>query len=756
MKQLMYLGAVGAQAVASAALIPVLTHNLTAADYGTVGVVVVVQQFVTMVVGLGLPGLVTSWESGAETRALRRGALLPVLVLGALGTVAAVAAQSATMVVAVLVGSVNAVAALVLARVAARGLAGVWAGLTVAIGPLSIGVGACAAVLTGSLNWYLTAWAAGVVVSVAVALRWADAEWFRPATWSAVRRRAGLSLPLTLSQIAVVALWSGDRLVVAGVLGAAALAAYQAAFTVGQLAASAGVALSNHWLPRLMRGERKARRTHLLAVTVLAVAGAAAAGPTLVFLLPDSYDPWSLWPVSAVAALSGIPQCLYLQLQARATYLGRTRTVGAGAVVLVPLAMGLTVLVAELTESLVAIALVTPLSYLVLAAHLWFTGATASGATVPPSSAAGGREVLVVLSSIRWGYLWQRHQSLALAAAETASVVFVESQPRRLRQLLAAPLHLLRRGTGADLSTPPPPTVRLVPPSPVAVLAPRAWARRQARVVLAEAHGRPIDVLLYAPSPAYLELARLLSDAGARVIYDAVIDWVLAPPRFHPPRGAQRAEASLPASWRIVSDNPHVARDLEVRLGRPVEVVPPAADEAFLAHRWPAPEAREPVIGWFGSIHAEVDVDLLCAASRAGLRVETVGPVEDADAAEQLLAAGVVMRPGLPIGALPAAIEHWQVAVLAYRGPRAATITPAKLLNALVGFQVAVRGITVPEQLTGSVTRLPDDDGRAVDILAQLLGAPGRRGDALQPEHLSWRGRLREITGEAPALSTRP
>ncbi len=79
MKQLMYLGAVGAQAVASAALIPVLTHSLTPADYGTVGVIAVIQQFVTMFVGLGLPGMVTSWESGAATGQLRRGALLPVL-----------------------------------------------------------------------------------------------------------------------------------------------------------------------------------------------------------------------------------------------------------------------------------------------------------------------------------------------------------------------------------------------------------------------------------------------------------------------------------------------------------------------------------------------------------------------------------------------------------------------------------------------------------------------------------------------------
>ena len=749
MKQMIYLGAVGAQAVASAALLPVLTHSLTPADYGTVGVIAVIQQFATMIFSMGLPGMVTSWESGAATGELRRGALLPVLALGAIGSAAALVAQSTPLFVAVFVGAVNAVAALVLARVAARGHAAVWALLTVAIGPLSIGVGACAAVFTGSLAWYLGMWAVGVVVSVGVALTWADIDWFRPAPWSAVKRRAALSLPLTFSLVAGVALASGDRLVVAGTLGAATLAAYQAAYTVGQLAATAGVTLSNHWLPRLMQGEAKARRMHLLSVSALAVVGAVAAGPALAILLPESYEPWSLWPVSAVAALSGIPLCYYLQLQARATYLERTRTVGLGALVIVPLALGLTAVTAELTESLTMIALVTPASYLAVSAHLLLSGAARQERSDQPAATAGD-SLLVVLSSVRWGYLWQRHQSLALAGAETASVVFVESQPRRLRQLFTAPMRLLRLQSEGDVSTRPPAEIRLVPPAALAVLMPRTWARHQARTMLAEAGGRPIDVLLYVPSPAYLELARLLADEGAGVTYDAVLDWVLAPPRFHPPRNAHRSEASLPASWRIVSDNPHVARDLEARLGRPIAVVPPAADEAFLAHDWPSATRRAPVIGWFGSIHAEVDVDLLCAASRAGLRVEAVGPVEDAAAAQRLLDAGVVMKPGVSIGVLPATIDHWQVAILAYRGPRAATITPAKLLNALVGFQVAARGIAVPEQLAPGLTALPGEDAEAVNVLADMVHRPGQHSEPLAAEHLSWRGRLHQILGEMP------
>jgi hypothetical protein len=144
-----------------------------------------------------------------------------------------------------------------------------------------------------------------------------------------------------------------------------------------------------------------------------------------------------------------------------------------------------------------------------------------------------------------------------------------------------------------------------------------------------------------------------------------------------------------------------------------------------------------------------MDVDLLCRLARAGFRVETVGPTEDAAVAGELTAAGVIMRPAVPIDVLPARIQHWRVALLAYRGPRAGTITPAKLLNALVGFRVAVRGIAVPEQLRGSVVTLSDDDGQAVQQLRGLLVEPGARAQ-LSRDQLSWHARLADIAGALP------
>jgi hypothetical protein len=609
------------------------------------------------------------------------------------------------------------------------------------IGPVAAALSGAVALWTASLLAYLVTWAAVIGLAVVVGVRWADPWWFRRGGRGLATTRFRSGIPLALSAAAAVALAAGDRVIVGATLGEASLGRYQAAYAVGNLAVMAGSALSNHWLPGLMRGEAEARRGQLLGVGAIAVAGAVVAVPALHLLLPSSYAPADLWPVAVVAALSAVPFGLCLQAQARATHLGRTRAVGASALAVTSLAMVGTLVVALTTASLVQIALVTPLSYAVLAVRLRRGIRTADAATTED-------RYVVVLSSIRWNYLWQRHQSLAAAAAEQSSVVFVESQPRRLRQLLTTPLKALRSAGTENAGQAPPAGVRLVGPSPLAVLAPRLWARAQARRILREAGNGPVDVILYAPTRAYLTLAKLLSDRGARVTYDAVMDWALAPAHYHPPRQPHQAEASLPAQWRVVSDNPTIALGLQARLGRHVQVVPPAADAAFLDHPWRSLDEREPVLGWFGAIHSEVDVDLLCAASRAGIRVETVGPQQDASAAARLAAAGVTMLGTETIEALPARIQHWRVALLAYTGDRSAMITPAKLLNALVAFRVAVRGIALPGAFSHDVVVLPDDDDQAVAVLRALVDRPGNRAD-ISAHDLSWRDRLGDITGAA-------
>ena len=354
--------------------------------------------------------------------------------------------------------------------------------------------------------------------------------------------------------------------------------------------------------------------------------------------------------------------------------------------------------------------------------------------------------LIVVLASIRWGYLWQRHQSLADAAAASDPVLFVESQPRRLRQLVSYPLRALRRQRTPLPAVAPRAGIRLVRPSVWALLTPGPWARLMQSRIRRAASGRPVYVILYVPTAAYVRLATRLADDGGVISYDAVVDWANAPASWYPPVRARSRERTFPSDWRVVSDSPSLANELALLLARPVAVVPPAADRPFASHPWPAMVDRRACLGWFGAIRRETDVGLLCAASRSGLRVHAVGTIEDAELGQRLRDAGVATHPPVAISDLPKTIEHWRVALLAYVGPRAGSITPAKLYNALTGFRVAVRGIAVPQEIEGRVVFLPADNTAAVALLSRLVSDDGRAEPPVAVDS-DWRQRLAEILG---------
>ncbi|MFI7589590.1 acyltransferase family protein [Spongisporangium articulatum] len=382
----------------------------------------------------------------------------------------------------------------------------------------------------------------------------------------------------------------------------------------------------------------------------------------------------------------------------------------------------------------------------------------------------------VILSTIRWDFVWQRHQALAVAAAARGPVTFVESQPRSWRQVanvVHGRLSGRRSDAGSDVRNARPDAVRLVAASLLALLLPRVWAARTARGILrAHPHSTSsgLTVLLYAPTPAYLALAARLERKvpDCRVVYDAVIDWTEVPAHWWPPRAPRAAEAAMPAHWKVTSDSPSLATVLETVTRRPVDVVLPAADPAFATFAWPA-ERPEGTIGWFGVVRDETDVDLLCRCAQAGLSVETIGPVEDPALGDRLRAAGVLVRPAVPPQELPAAIQHWRGVLCAYRGARAGTITPAKIFNALSGFRVFTRGLALPGDLSAQVVDLPEDDQAAVALIGAELqvgartpalvgaggsgGAPDRAG--VGGDGHSWDDRLDQLTADRPEVAAR-
>lgn len=288
---------------------------------------------------------------------------------------------------------------------------------------------------------------------------------------------------------------------------------------------------------------------------------------------------------------------------------------------------------------------------------------------------------LLIVSSIRWGFLWQRHQALAAAAAADGwQVDFLQPRPRNLRQVATYPL---RRVQGTRLEQD-----HGHPPAGVRILGLRHWAARLPDYDLA---------LVYLPD-------RLTEFALARtrirtVLYDAVLDWATVPRDWYPPigwRGSELRLSRLPHA-RVITDSPGMASLLAER-GMDSRVVAPAADPVFVAAGREAAAreapARRPAALYLGSVRQEVDVPALTGLAGEGVPVEVIGPVEDASLRRELETGGVRLLGPRPHAEAARSAAGYQVLVLPYRGERRATLAPAKYWNCVAtGSWVVTHGL---------------------------------------------------------------
>lgn len=368
---------------------------------------------------------------------------------------------------------------------------------------------------------------------------------------------------------------------------------------------------------------------------------------------------------------------------------------------------------------------------------------------LPPTpfraSALSRRPRLLVSSSVRWNYLWQRHHALARAAAADGwEVDFLQPRPRTVRQLATYPL---RRATGAVLSQEPPqvPGVRVRPTGD--------WLRLMRSP-------EPYDLaLVYLPDRITEALLARLHPAG--VVYDAVLDWSAVPAGWFPPTGWRAAEQRLAAraDTRVTTDSEGMREVLAAR-GIAATTVHPAADDEFLAGPVPAFAGRARRALYFGSVRAEVDTGVLTALAGAGVGVDVVGRVEDAAAEAELVAAGIVIRPAVPIAELPALVRGYRIVLLPYRGARASTLLPAKYWNCMAsGSWVVTSGLRAVSS-AASAERGAHAGGAPRVVAWEELGAAGvtalldrAPGGVADPP--GWPDRWSELSGLATAVGAR-
>jgi glycosyltransferase involved in cell wall biosynthesis len=330
---------------------------------------------------------------------------------------------------------------------------------------------------------------------------------------------------------------------------------------------------------------------------------------------------------------------------------------------------------------------------------------------------------VVVLSGIRWGFLWQRHQALATLFARAGyPTVFVETTGLANPGPSALPKVWGRiRRTGADAAGeggptvyPPlvlPPTLRVFRAANRRLLLPRV-ARD-----LEEAVGRNPVVVAYPPTRTTLDLISALEPR--LVLYDCADDYEHFP---GVPKDIAATERELLARADLVSCTSRPLLEKARRLRPDAFLSGPAVDfEHFAALREPSCALPPRTVCFFGDAgRGRVDFGVLRAVARAGFRLRLVGKL---DSAEGSLAdePNVEYRGEVPHGRLPGALAGADAFVLPYRiNGLTRGISPAKTYECLAtGRPVVASPLPALEDLSGHVY-LADGPEGFVEVLRNL------------------------------------
>ena len=348
------------------------------------------------------------------------------------------------------------------------------------------------------------------------------------------------------------------------------------------------------------------------------------------------------------------------------------------------------------------------------------------------SSSPSVRAPLIVLSHLRWGFVYQRPQHLLTRLAKHFEIFFIEEpvyvddEPRmhrtgRFGQVEVLTPHTRERAPGFSGSQ-----LQALKSLIVDFMAERGIAE-------------PI-VWLYTPMAL-----PLVADMEPRaVIYDCMDD--LASFKFAPPELVAR-EAELMAIADVVTTGGPSLYEARKDRHPNIHCLPSAVDVEHFSPRnldVNAPEARvaaelhssmgHPRLGFFGVIDERLDLELVAglADRRPDWQIVMVGPVVKIDPAT------LPQRPNIRwVGmqtyeALPHHLVHWDVCLLPFALNEATRfISPTKTLEYLAGGKPVVSTpIHDVVSLYGSVVRIGADADAFVQCIEQALAeSPQERAD---------------------------
>ncbi len=365
-----------------------------------------------------------------------------------------------------------------------------------------------------------------------------------------------------------------------------------------------------------------------------------------------------------------------------------------------------------------------------------------------------GKPPVVILSGVRWDFLWQRHHILATMFARAGyPTVFVETtglaNPRPNMPTLRKVASRFRRAGGKEPSGEKRLTVYAplaAPPKGTAFrwLNKRFFVPRVVRDLEVIAGSDPV-VVAYPPTRTTLDL---ISGLHPRLVfYDCSDDYAHFPGT---PGDVAATERELLRRADLVSCTS--TRLLEkVRTSRPDAFLSgPAVDyERFrvLQENRPVREVR--TVCFFGHVSRErTDFSALRAVARAGFEVRIVGGLGRVDK-DVMRMPGIYYKGEVPHAELPAALAGADAFVLAYKvNGLTRSIAPAKTYECLAtGRPVVAAPLPALVELAGHLylAEEPEDYVGVLRNLGSLETGEKRRARIELARVNSWEARFEEV-----------
>ena len=363
---------------------------------------------------------------------------------------------------------------------------------------------------------------------------------------------------------------------------------------------------------------------------------------------------------------------------------------------------------------------------------------------------------VIILSGIRWSFLWQRHQILATRFARAGyKTVFVETTglatPRPNKTTLRKILYRLRRAGGEGERTLDEPSLTIYSP----LTAPPTWGAfrrlnrelfvpRVARDLRTLAGEDPV-VVAYPPTRTTLDL---ISGLRPRLLYyDCSEDYEGF---YGIPRDIATTERELLFEADLVScTSPSLLERVEPLRPDAFPSGPGVDYEQFATLQDEEPVSQPHTICYFGHLGGgRIDLAVLRAVAEAGFEMRIIGEVGRLER-DFLNSSGVDYRGEVPHAGLPEALEGVNVFLLPYLENKLTHgISPAKTYECLAtGKPVVASPLPALKKLGEHVylARKPEEFVQTLRNLEGLETKEKVQARTKLARENSWEARFEEI-----------